>query len=102
MVIVLLKWMTLLEVKWAQNQECQIPGILYLECKNQTVRKHIAGVTYGETISAAAAKSLPLLAANCTMSGLSAKIIHCKWKKNPMHRNVKFNKTFNKKILEKM
>lgn len=28
------------------------------------VRKNNAGVTYGETISAAAAKSLPLLAAN--------------------------------------
>lgn len=84
------------------SPKSRMPNILYLECKNQTVRKHIAGVTYGETISAAAAKSLPLLAANCTMSGLSAKIIHCKWKKNPMHRNVKFNKTFNKKILEKM
>lgn len=52
----------------ARNQECK-------ECKNQTVRKNNAGVTYGETISAAAAKSLPLLAANWTMSGLSAKII---------------------------
>lgn len=55
----------------AHNQECK-------ESKNQRVRKNNAGVTYGETISAAAAKSLPLLDANCTMSGLSAKIIHCK------------------------
>ena len=31
--------------------------------------------TYGATISAAFAKSLPLFAANCTMSGRSAETI---------------------------
>lgn len=69
-------------------------NILYQECINQTVRKHTAGVTYGETISAAAAKSLPLLAANCTISGLSAKIfiVH---KKTPIEL-LKFAKLLTK------
>lgn len=62
---------------WKVSPKSRMLNILYQECINQTVRKHTAGVTYGETISAAAAKSLPLLAANCTISGLSAKIIHC-------------------------
>lgn len=61
-------WMILLESE---------PIIKNARSVRTKVRKNNAGVTYGETISAAAAKSLPLLAANWTMSGLSAKIIHC-------------------------
>lgn len=83
------------------SPKSRMPNILYLECKNQTVRKHIAGVTYGETISAAAAKSLPLLAANCTMSGLSAKIIHCKWKKTQCIEMLNLTKLLIKKYWKK-